>query len=155
VVSVIDGATNAILATIQLTGTANPVAIGTNPSTDRIYVGTNGQPGTSVIDGATDAIIQNIPGTVPIFGSVAVNPSTNRIYIARDFSGGPKFDAGMSVVDGASQTVLTTVSFGLAVQGIAVNAATNHVFVSHASSHEITSFDAANNSLGPMLPSSL
>lgn len=80
-VSVVDGATNAVVATIPTLGIAGSTkAIAVNPTTNRIYVA-HCYAGLSIIDGVTQAVVAN----VPIAGcpsSIAVNPVTNRIYAA-------------------------------------------------------------------------
>jgi YVTN family beta-propeller protein len=86
-VSVIDGATNTVVATIPV---ATPFVLGVNPKTHLIYVSQPGIPlGTdntvSVINSATNAVVSIITVGPGPFG-VGVNPVTNMIYVATHFS---------------------------------------------------------------------
>jgi len=78
-VSVIDGATNTVVATV-LVG-ANPAGVGVNPTTNRIYVANELSGTVSVIDGATNTVVATVPvGANP--EGVGVHPTTNLIYVA-------------------------------------------------------------------------
>jgi YVTN family beta-propeller protein len=83
VISVIDGTTNTVIATVD-DPESDPSDVAVNPSTNRIYV-TNvldfgAIAGVYVIDGTTNEVIATI-GSFSA-GGVAVNPDTNRIYVA-------------------------------------------------------------------------
>ena len=78
-VSVIDGATNAVIATIP-GGVSGPHDVGVNPTTDRVYVA-NLRGTVSTIDGATNAVIATVSVGGPSNYHVRVNPSTNRVYV--------------------------------------------------------------------------
>ena len=80
-VSVIDGASNAVIATIPVGG--GPVDVGVNPNNDRVYVASHEDGTVSVIDGSTNTVIATIPlgsGRSNIW--VGVNPGTNRVYVS-------------------------------------------------------------------------
>jgi YVTN family beta-propeller protein len=83
-ISVIDGATNTISATITVGAYPNGVVV--NPSTNTIYVANSGAGTVSVINGSTNTVSATIPIGVNPFG-IAVNPSTNRAYAANDNPG--------------------------------------------------------------------
>jgi len=125
-VSVIDGATNTHLTDISL-GTDFPVAIAVNRKTNRIYVANEGGSQTlvSVIDGSTDTLLENVSGFVTPLG-VAVNIATNMIYVTNS-------DGSVGVIDGATDTLVTTIpsafSFPAGAIGSAVNPRTNLVYV--------------------------
>ena len=57
---------------------------------------------------------------------MAVNPNTNRIYVANYGSN------NVSVIDGASNTVVATVAVGSDPDGVAVNPNTNRIYVANA-----------------------
>jgi YVTN family beta-propeller protein len=82
-VTVIDGATNAVSATVQVPGC--PTGIDVNPYLNRIYVSSQcGQSGDNiyVIDGATDTLTSIVMQLAGVAGSVAVDPINNQIYAA-------------------------------------------------------------------------
>ena len=123
-VSVIDGASNAVVATVAL-GRVGPIAVDVNPTTNRVYVS-----GGSVIDGAlaesdpASAVI----ATLPVFGhSIGVNPTTDRIYL------GNLNGSTVSVIDGASNAVMATIDLGLTPEAVGVNAGNDHVYAAAGS----------------------
>ncbi|MEX6702938.1 hypothetical protein ABS315_25640 [Peribacillus frigoritolerans] len=52
-----------------------------------------------------------------------MNPNTNRIYVANDFSN------NVSVIDGATNTVIATVGVGGVPRGVVVNPNTNAIYL--------------------------
>jgi len=127
-VTVIDGATNNVLANVNvgyLSGFAWP-----NPVTNKIYVAnacgndpTCMSPGTvSVIDGTTNQVTTTIPvGNLPYGEDVDI--LTNRIYVANID------DGTVSVIDGSNDTVIATVPVGAVPQGLSVDELTNKIYV--------------------------
>jgi DNA-binding beta-propeller fold protein YncE len=117
--TVISGAIGQIVATIPIG--QPPTAVTVNPTTNLVYVAA----GTTiaVIDGASNTVTTTVPVTLAI--GIAVNPATNLIYY---ISGGSQ----VSVLDGSTNQVVGTINTGLAccIQGIAVNATTNRIYVS-------------------------
>jgi len=83
-VSVIDGATNTVIATIPV-GT-EPEGVAYDPSNGYIYVANFGSDTVSVIDGATNTVIATIPvGYGP--EGIAYDPSNGYIYVTNYVSG--------------------------------------------------------------------
>src|ERR1700688_3467054 len=137
----------------------NPVAIAVNPVTNKIYVadcilsgdnqhGINGN--VTVIDGVTNAATTITVGVCPI--GVAVNPTTNMIYVA-DFghysvSCSACVDPGMiTVIDGATNSTAGIYdSNAVAPQAVAVNSATNKIYVGNNFTSNVTVIDGATNS---------
>lgn len=82
-VMVIDGATDAVLASITVGN--HPSAIAVNVNTNRVYVASRGSDSVSVIDGHTNWVIAMLDvGVQPV--GIAVDPTTNRIYVANSES---------------------------------------------------------------------
>jgi YVTN family beta-propeller protein len=141
-VSVIDGGTNAVVATVPVGLSAQGVAV--NPSTNRIYV-VGGWNNVSVIDGATNSILGTaLVGVQP--RAVAVNPTTNRIYVANEQSD------TVSVIDGATNTVVATVPVGDHPWGVAANPATNRVYVANTFGGNVSVIDGATNTVVATVP---
>ena len=115
-VSVIDGKTNTVRATIRV-GTL-PQFISINPSTNAAYVA-NGN-SVSVINGKTNTLTATIPGYSLV--GIAVNPSTHKVYF-----GGKT----VSVLDDKTNTVTTTIPMGKSAAGIAVNPSTGIAYVTN------------------------
>jgi DNA-binding beta-propeller fold protein YncE len=80
--SVIDGNTNTVVASVPVAVNARGVAV--NSRTNRIYVVIGGNPYVQVIDGPTNTVIADIihPGNFyAATNSIAVNTEANRIYV--------------------------------------------------------------------------
>ncbi len=136
-VSVIDGATNTVIATVGVG--SHPTVEDVNPVTNRIYVVNNGNgQGTtmSVIDGNTDTVISTVTvGNYP--QAVSVNPATNTIYVSNYC--GNQFGCNatpangtVSVIDGATNTVTSTVTVGVGPSVIFTNPITNKIYVQNS-----------------------
>ena len=146
-VTVIDGASNHVLATITVGVHSEFLVI--NPVTNKIYV-TNRKDGTvSVINGATNAVTKTITvGANPV--TADVDTSTNKIYIANTGNGGGNT---VSVIDGRSDTVTATVTVGLYPISVSVNSGTHKIYVANycgadpncGSSGTMTVIDGATN----------
>ena len=103
---------------IRATGPRGPVSV------NRIYVANFNDNTVSVINGATNAVIDTIPVGINPAG-VAVNPLTNRIYVANRNSD------DVSVIDGITNTVIATVPAGDEAGGAGVNTATNLIYAAN------------------------
>ena len=77
-ISVIDGATNEVTATIDVGSFPSGIAV--NSTTNTVYVTNPGSNTISVIDGATNTLTATIVLGGHSLG-VAVNPKTNLIYV--------------------------------------------------------------------------
>src|SRR3990172_4946493 len=92
-VSVIDGATNKVIATVPVG--SSPLGVYVNPNTNRVYVTNDNIGKVSVIDGATNQVIAMVPVENHPRG-VCVNPNTNRVYVSNLESN------TVNVIDGAA-----------------------------------------------------
>jgi YVTN family beta-propeller protein len=117
---VINGTTNAVVATVSVSG--NPVAVAVNSNTNRIYVAmANASNVVSVIDGDSNTLVTTLNvGNGPV--AVAVNPNTNRIYIAN------RTGRNISVIDGATNSIVATVNVDYP-DSVCVNPITNLIYV--------------------------
>ena len=104
-VSVIDVATERVIATIRLPKDAKPMGVPVSPDDKRVYVAT-GRGGTvEVIDAATNKVIKSIKVGQRPWG-IALTPDGKKLYTAN----GPSND--VSVVDTDSLKVLKTIPVG-------------------------------------------
>lgn len=144
-VTVIDGETHAILATVPVG--LQPFGIGVNPSTNRIYVGRSAGTTVAVIDGATNAVVASIPvGSNPT--SIGVNPNTDRVYVATR--------SVIVVIDGATNAILGSVgpfggSFG-DLLGLVVDPAVNRIYVAEWFEASVKVIDGATNAVIATVP---
>lgn len=129
-----------LVTDITLPGT--PYGIAVNPKTNRIYVNlsTSAGPAVGVIDGNTNSIVATIP-TPNGSSFIAVNFVTNRVYdLGCNFAVNPP-TCSVTVINGATNAVVATVPVagtnGIGAQGIAVNPATNEIYVSDDMNYEL------------------
>ncbi|MCH7999340.1 MAG: YncE family protein [Chloroflexi bacterium] len=104
---------------------SGPLGAAVNPADDRIYVANYHDDTVSVIDSVTHEIITTIAVSDGP-QSIAVNTSTNRIYVGNGVT-----PTSLSVIDGATSTVIDTFPLGLnflAGIGLAVNSETDRVY---------------------------
>jgi YVTN family beta-propeller protein len=128
-VDVLDGATNIIVATVAVSSSSSRLVL--NENTNKIYVLDQFAGSVSVIDGATNTLTGSVNFGVRI-GVLAINPVTNRIYVTTNRTGsnqnGPT-NGTVSVVDGATNSILADVPIGPFPTALAVNPATNRIYV--------------------------
>jgi len=89
-----------------------PFDVAINPNTNKAYVA-NGDGTVNVIDTTTNTNINTIvvsPGKSLI--GIVVNPATNKIYV------GNTGDSSVAVIDGATDTLLTTIALVSPLDGI-------------------------------------
>ncbi len=124
-VSVIDGASNTVTATITVGG--QPQGIAVNPETNRIYAAVfSGLSSTlAVIDGNSNEVVASIPDPGATF--ISLNTATNRIYTSDS-------DNTVRVIEGMNNTVAATISFNNVVESLAVDVTRNRVYVAVESS---------------------
>ena len=126
-VTVIDGATNSVIATVALPATSSPRDVAVNAATNRVYVTERLLSNLSVIDGATNAVIATVPvGIFPF--AVAVNPNRNLIYLT-------DADDKFFVVDGVTNGIIHTLALGppsRILDDLAVNPTTGRIYAPDA-----------------------
>jgi YVTN family beta-propeller protein len=143
-VSVIDAATNAVIAVIAATGGRG---IAVNQAGTRVYTATVLPfPGVAVIDAATNTVVTKVV-TSDVCWGVAVNPAGTRVYATNEFAN------TVSVIDTATNSLITAVTVGLQPQGVVVNPAGTRVYVTNINDHTISVIDTATNTVIATVPS--
>lgn len=137
-ISVIDAASNSVVATITDPSAAAPTAIAANPTTNTIYVANSQSNNITVIDGATDSVTATIPvGTAP--SGVDVDPQTNFIYVANTGNSQTGDPGNITVIDGAKHTKqMLSDANAKNPSAIAVNTVTNEAYVTNSGSNNVT-----------------
>ena len=94
------------------------------------------------------AIAQQVIATIPITGGALVNSianaANNRIYVIAGTT--------LNVIDGALNTVITTVALGSSPSGIWYNKVTNNVYVSDRTDNTVTVIDGVTNMVTKVIP---
>ncbi len=156
-VRVIDGANNQVLADLtvpDLVQTVGDVAV--NPATNRLYVIRANNNDVAVFDATTNAFLDAVafgqpsaPGCPVVAcdsNQIAVNPATNLVYVTNPAS------HRVTVIDGASNKVITTVPVGKAPNGIAVNPATNSIYVTNNGERSVSVIDGTSHRVRATIP---
>lgn len=138
--SVIDGLTNSVVATVPVG--VSPCQVAVNSNTNAIYVTNSADQSVTVIDGATNGTTTVAVGSQPC--ALAVNPTTNKAYVGND--------AGATVIGASNNTATITLAAG--ATHIAVNSVTNHVYISIGQAPEanVTALDGATNQILKTFP---
>ncbi|GAJ98936.1 YncE family protein [Geomicrobium sp. JCM 19055] len=136
-VTEIDGTTETITTTVE-TNTGSPQDVVISETLQRLYVPISGNDQLEVFNSASLVRETIITGLSPQGYQANINPVTNRVYVA-------SLSGGLSVVDGASNTVITVVPLGAQVTDVDVNVRTNMVYA--VSQNVIYSIDGTNNQI--------
>jgi YVTN family beta-propeller protein len=141
-VSVIDGATNAVIGSPIHVGIA-PYSIAVDSTTHKIYVSNSGDNSISVINGAASppAVVATIASTGGM--GVAVNSVTHTIFGVNPT--GYRYNGTVSIIDGSNNRVVGLVGVGANPFPIAVNAATNMVYVANSYDSTVSVIDDSAN----------
>ena len=144
---VLDGATNGgVYQRFDPNFQTNTGAIAVNSVTDKVYVGSNSDPGAfQVFDGATQSM--SGPFTAGnAFQSMVTDNATNLIYSAQG-------NGTVSVIDGATNSQVDEISVGGLNSAIAFDPTTNHFFVTDYNTASVWTIDAATNAVvGSAIP---
>jgi YVTN family beta-propeller protein len=135
-VSVIDAATNAVVATIMVG--RGPCAVAANVPGARVYVLNSMDDTVSVIDAATRTVTATI--LVGHLGGqrsgIAVNREGTRIYVANTA------DNTLSVIDASTNALLDApISVGAAPSGVAVSPSGSQVYVANSGARSLSVVD--------------
>jgi YVTN family beta-propeller protein len=148
---VIDGATNNV-TTVSAGVDGYGKAVVVNPVTNTVYLADIGS-GVSIFAGATATSAASRTTVLTVGNSpnaLAVDPVTNRIYTANNST------SDVSVIDGSTNTVVTTVADpnALGPYAAVVNPVTDKIYVTNSVSNNVTVVDGATNSISPISDSS-
>lgn len=94
--------------------------------------------GVVVVDLTDNSVITSIP--VDDTQSLALNTNTNRLYAANQTT-------GVDVIDTTTNTIIDTLPVGGSALGVAVDPATNRIFVGDFDNAQLDIFDGATNGL--------
>ena len=132
-VSVINGSTNTVVATIPLPWD-EPVGAAYDSSNGDIYVSEWNQTSftnVSVISGSTNRVVANI-SVGDREDSATYDPSNGDVYVTLWARG------NVSVINGSSNTVVATVPVGLVPSGGAYDSSNGDVYIANTYSHNVS-----------------
>jgi YVTN family beta-propeller protein len=125
-VSVIDGSSNTVTATVTSPNMSSPVGLAVNPVTNQVFVANEGSDYATVINGTTTpgTDVETSSGT-STFVSIAVDTSTDQAYLANGTEGTVGIINGLNL--GAGSDILPAQS-GTSLEQIAVNPVTHKAY---------------------------
>ena len=128
-IDVINPTTRAIVKVIPVNGDCGPTGTALGPNEELAVSCSNVPSGSQVLNATTGASLATIPA-VNGCDQVWYNPSDNRFYYAcsHDTTGGANTPL-VGVVDASSFQAITTIPTASSSNTVAVDAATNHVFI--------------------------
>ena len=139
-VSVVDTATNGVVATVPVGSEPRGVAV--HPGAARVYVanelGSNSDT-VSVIDTASNTVVATIPVTKPF--ALALNAAGTRLYTANTAQN------SASVIDTGTDAVLATIAVGTYPRGVAVHPNDAQVYVPNEFSDNVSVIATASNTV--------
>ncbi|MFV8321046.1 beta-propeller fold lactonase family protein [Mycobacterium sp. 23] len=142
-VSVIDGKTRTVTATVFVGD--YPTSVAVDPNTRTVYVANLHDGTVSVIDGNTNAVTATVDaGKNPV--AVAVDPATHTVYVAN------YHDVTVSVIDGNTNAVTGTVKVGRRPNGVAVDPGTHTVFVTNSYDNTVSVIDGSTRTVTATVP---
>ena len=148
--SIIDPATDKEIARITtggLLGGAQGVAV--NPVTNFIYLANVVNQTVPVVDASTNSLITTIPGLGPTPRELAVNPATNMIYVGNEGNG---TGTTLSVINGATNTVVQNITVGTGPEGVAVNPITNRIYTANDGDNTVSVINGSTNTVIATVP---
>jgi len=154
-VSVMDGNTNAVVATIPVG--PMPFSLAVNPVTNLIYVSNTGSPqgtGMSImaIDGNLNSVVSMLPLPRSYPGFIAVNPLTNTVYFT--LADGSPFVVAMNAATNQIVAKVQVKGRGCC-RGMALNSATSRLYLAIEDPFNETSYIAVMNTVNNRLVSKI
>jgi YVTN family beta-propeller protein len=129
-VTVVDGVTH---ATTSVAVGRNPQFIAVNTATNKIFVSNTADASLTMIDGGT---LATITFAINGAGPIAINEAANKVYVLRQGNNGE-----VTVVDADALTWYAIDTGSHTPAGLALNAATSRLYVSHNLSGDVRAID--------------
>jgi len=122
-----------------------PIGIAYDPSNGYLYVTDSGSGTVSVIDGANNTVIANIPvGSGP--WGVVYDPSNGYVYVTNYYSG------TVSVINGATNTVIANITVGTWPTGVVYDPSNGYIYVTDWYSNTVWVINGATNTFIARIP---
>ena len=142
-VSVIDTATDTVIATVDVG--SGPYGVAIAPDGAKVYVSNMFSNNVSVIDTKTNNVTATVPVGISPAG-VAITPDGTKVYTV-NMGSYPSYEGTVSVIDTSTNNVTATVPVGIGPMGIAVTPDGSNVYVVNELSSYITVIDTATNNV--------
>ncbi|MGB7124963.1 MAG: hypothetical protein WBE40_08955 [Thermoplasmata archaeon] len=137
-VTVVDSATNAVVATVPVGPAPADAAVDT--ANGDLYITVSGQDQVRVIDGTTNQALGAIPvGGTPL--GTAFDPADGEIYVSNSATG------NVSVIDGGTDTVVGTVTVGSEPTAVTYDGANGDLYVTDNGSGAVSVIRGSTNTV--------
>ncbi len=137
-VTIIDGATNSIITTLQMP--EGPRDFCHNTKSNKVYVACYFADSVAVIDGATNTLLRTIPvGDGP--RALCYSTVSDKVYCINEMSG------NVTVINGTTDAVITSVKVGTTPRVVAYNPTNDKIYVPNAGSKNLSIIDGASNAI--------
>ena len=138
--------TTAHVTTTIAVGT-RPIGVVVDAATNMIYVLNQTSNSVSVVSGGTNTVKATITGLPANVSAIAVNATTNHIYVTAGAYVGASNPGSVTVIYGATNTIVATYGTAINPIAIAVNPTTNMLYVANATSQTLTVINGATGAL--------
>ena len=136
--SIIDIATDTVVALLKGLNFDNPFGVAVTPDGLKMYVANMNSGTVSVIDMINRTVLDNVPvGNTPY--AVAVNPERTRVYVTN------LDDDTVSFIDTATNSVIDTFNVGDNPRGVAVAPDGTTVYVTNTGTNTVSVIDVITN----------
>ncbi|MCR4298625.1 MAG: YncE family protein [Gallionella sp.] len=141
-VSVIDAATNAVIATVDVAPVGqSPAGVAVTPDGSKAYVANYTTDNVSVIDAGSDTVLRTVPlpaGSKPTGVATTKKPDgTRQVFVANSGAN------TVSVIDPATDTVAYTAYTDAGPHGVAAKPDGTKIYVANSTSNSITVIDTS------------
>lgn len=143
-VSVINIATNLVVATITVGSEPSPISV--SPDGSEVYVGNFGSGNVSVIDTKTNTVIATIDA-ISEPGGVAVSPDGTKVYVTSENPGMVPLPGTVSVINTNTNTLSTTITVGADPVGVTFSPDGNMAYVVNTNSNNVSVINTNSNTV--------
>ncbi len=138
-VTVIDGASNQVIATVA----PGSYLLCYNPQNNKVYCANYVSGNVTVIDGASNQVIATqvigTPAAQYAPSALCYNPQDNRVYCACASFAWPTVNSdSVTAIDGASNSLFSAIAVGIWPRAMTCNPAQNRVYVANSGSSSIS-----------------
>ena len=135
-VSVINGSTNKVVATVNVE--SGPQAVAFDSANGYIYVANQGSGNISVINGSTNKVVATVNvGSEP--DAVAFDSANGYIYVANVYPN------NVSVIDGSTNKVVATIDVGSWPVSAAFDSTNGYIYVANIDPNNVSVIDGSTN----------
>jgi YVTN family beta-propeller protein len=153
-VSVISGTSNTVITNVQVGN--SPIAVGVDPEAHTVYA-LNIDNTVTIFDERTNLVVATVAvgyGQAGGGGGIGIDPTTHTVYVATQNSDSrvaPQNASTLTVIDGSSYKVVTTLPVGGNPVAVVVDPSTHTVYVANSLDNTLSVINGSANSVSTTL----